>query len=84
MGAEPLGMTLALTLPDNDPLWLQGLSQGLTRASSRYAIPLVGGDTTRGPLALTVTVMGHCPCGEKNPAFRCGHRRSDLRQWDAG
>ena len=76
MGAEPLGMTLALTLPDNDPLWLQGLSQGLTRASSRYAIPLVGGDTTRGPLALTVTVMGHCPCGEK--ILRSGAAIGDL------
>ena len=65
MGAEPLGMTLALTLPSVDDLWLHGLSQGLASACHKYRMPLVGGDTTRGPLSLTLTVMGFCPRNEK-------------------
>jgi thiamine-monophosphate kinase len=65
MGAEPLAMTLGLTMPSVDDLWLHGLSQGLAQACRHYALPLVGGDTTRGPLALTVTVMGFCPRGQK-------------------
>lgn len=65
MGAEPLGMTLALTMPSVDDLWLHGVSQGLGRACRQYRLPLVGGDTTRGPLSLTVTVMGFCPRNEK-------------------
>jgi thiamine-monophosphate kinase len=58
-------MTLALTMPSVDDLWLHGLSQGLARACHEYRLPLVGGDTTRGPLSLTLTVMGFCPRGEK-------------------
>ena len=65
MGAEPLGMTLALTMPSVDDLWLHGLSQGLARACHEYRLPLVGGDTTRGPLSLTLTVLGFCPRDEK-------------------
>ena len=64
MGAIPLAMTLALTLPSNDPLWLQGFSTGLAAASHLLGLPLVGGDTTRGPLTITVTVMGSAPHGE--------------------
>ena len=65
MGADPLGMTLALTMPTVDDLWLHGLSQGLARACHEYRLPLVGGDTTRGPLSLTLTVMGFCPPHQK-------------------
>ena len=61
MGASPLGMTLALTLPAVDELWLQAFSQGLAEAVSGYNLPLVGGDTTRGPLAITVQVLGTLP-----------------------
>lgn len=75
MGAEPLGMTLALTLPSVDDLWLHGLSQGLARACHEYSLPLVGGDTTRGPLSLTLTVMGFCPRNEK--LLRSGARVGD-------
>ena len=75
MGAEPLGMTLALTLPSVDDLWLHGLSQGLARACHDYRLPLVGGDTTRGPLSLTLTVMGFCPRNEK--LLRSGARVGD-------
>jgi thiamine-monophosphate kinase len=63
MGAEPLGMTLALTLPGADELWLHGFSQGLAKAAKTFSLPLVGGDTTRGSLNITITVLGYTPAG---------------------
>jgi len=64
MGARPLGMTLALTLPEADDFWLNTFSQGLAEAVSAFGIPLVGGDTTRGPLTISVQVMGALPEGK--------------------
>ncbi|MDO8863492.1 thiamine-phosphate kinase [Haliea sp. E1-2-M8] len=64
MGARPLGMTLALTLPDADELWLHSFSQGVGAAATDLALPLVGGDTTRGPLTITVQVFGALPAGK--------------------
>lgn len=61
MGARPLGMTLALTLPEADALFLHSFSQGLGQAVSDFTLPLVGGDTTRGPLTVTVQVLGALP-----------------------
>jgi thiamine-monophosphate kinase len=61
MGARPLGMTVALTLPEADELWLHAFSEGLAAAVSAYQLPLVGGDTTRGPLAISVQVLGALP-----------------------
>jgi thiamine-monophosphate kinase len=61
MGARPLAMTLALTLPVADELWLHAFSQGLAAASAATGLPLVGGDTTRGPLTITVQVLGGLP-----------------------
>ena len=58
MGAEPIGFTLALTLPKADPQFLAGFVAGLKMAAERYPIPLIGGDTTRGPLSVTITVFG--------------------------
>lgn len=63
MGARPLGMTLALALPDADELWLHSFSQGIGAAATDLALPLVGGDTTRGPLTITVQVFGALPAG---------------------
>ena len=61
MGARPLGMTVALTLPEADDFWLNAFSQGLAAAVTEYDLPLVGGDTTRGPLTITVQVLGALP-----------------------
>jgi thiamine-monophosphate kinase len=61
MGARPLGMTVALTLPEADNVWLAAFSRGLATAVSEYQLPLVGGDTTRGPLSISVQVMGALP-----------------------
>jgi thiamine-monophosphate kinase len=61
MGASPEAFLLSLTLPEGDRVWLEGFSRGLADACSAIGAPLVGGDTTRGPLSLTVTVLGSTP-----------------------
>lgn len=58
MGARPLWFTLALTLPSVDEAWLDGFAAGLGALARRAGIALVGGDTTRGPLSITVQVHG--------------------------
>ncbi|MGE0351344.1 thiamine-phosphate kinase [Hydrogenophaga sp.] len=63
MGARPLGFTLALALPQADDAWLAAFAQGLFALADAHACPLVGGDTTRGPLNLCVTVFGEVQPG---------------------
>lgn len=63
MGAEPHCYTLALTLPVASESWLRGFASGLARASQAFGIALAGGDTTRGPLTITVQVHGSVPTG---------------------
>ncbi len=75
MGAEPAWMTLAITLPVEDPAWLQAFSEGLHEICQYYGVALVGGDTTRGPLSLTVTVHGYLPKGKA--LLRSGARIGD-------
>lgn len=58
MGARPLWFTLALTLPDANEPWLAGFAEGLGQLAHRAGIALVGGDTTRGPLSITIQVHG--------------------------
>jgi len=58
MGAEPRHATLALTLPELDEAWLAAFSAGLGRALGAAGVSLVGGDTTRGALTLSLQVMG--------------------------
>ncbi|GAB1255789.1 thiamine-phosphate kinase [Aurantivibrio plasticivorans] len=58
MGAEPMWYTLGLTMPSADEYWLDGFTRGLFRAGQEFNCALVGGDTTRGPLSLTIQVMG--------------------------
>src|SRR5690554_5007231 len=63
MGANPIGFTLALTLPELSTQWLQAFSEGLSTMALRCGISLIGGDTTSGPLSMTVTVIGAVlPC----------------------
>ena len=67
MGAEPLAFTLALSLPPAraaDAPWLDAFSDGLLALAAQHACPLVGGDTTAGPLALSITVFGQVPAGQ--------------------
>jgi thiamine-monophosphate kinase len=58
MGAKPAWFTLALTLPEINETWLQGFSQGLALLAKQHNIQLVGGDTTRGPLTISIQVHG--------------------------
>ena len=58
MGADPLWFTLALTLPEANEDWLRSFSRGLFACARDYGIALVGGDTTSGPLSITIQVMG--------------------------
>ncbi|HFJ9768659.1 thiamine-phosphate kinase, partial [Pseudomonas aeruginosa] len=64
MGAAPLAFTLALTLPKADAEWLQGFARGLDAMARQCGLALVGGDTTRGPLSMTLTVFGRVPAGQ--------------------
>ena len=58
MGAQPAWCTLALSLPESDSDWLDGFLDGFLALAARHRVALVGGDTTRGPLSISVTVHG--------------------------
>ncbi|MCV2370314.1 thiamine-phosphate kinase [Roseateles oligotrophus] len=62
-GAAPRAFTLALALPRADETWLSGFSRGLFALADAHGIALVGGDTTQGPLNISITVMGEAPAG---------------------
>lgn len=58
MGAEPAWCTLSLSLPEIDPVWVDGFLDGFLELATAYKVALVGGDTTRGPLSICVSVHG--------------------------
>jgi thiamine-monophosphate kinase len=64
MGAKPLSVMLALTLPKVDEKWLTAFAKGFLSLAERYSVDLIGGDTTSGPLTLTVQAMGLVPRGK--------------------
>jgi thiamine-monophosphate kinase len=64
MGAKPLGFTLALALPDANQARLEAFSKGLFAIANRYSCPLIGGDTTAGPLNICITAFGSTPKGK--------------------
>jgi len=80
-GAQPLAFTLALSLPQADEGWLQGFAQGLFALAERHGCELVGGDTTRGPLTICITVFGEVPAGQA--LLRSGARAGD-EVWVSG
>ena len=63
MGAKPAWAMLALTLPSADPVGSRASRAASTISPARTSVVLVGGDTTAGPLAVTVQIMGHVPRG---------------------
>ena len=75
MGADPECFTLALTLPAADEQWLEDFSKGLRSASEAFGLVLAGGDTTSGPLTLSLQVHGTVEQG-------AGVRRSGARPGD--
>ncbi len=58
MGAIPVSITLALTLPKVNESWLASFSEGLFKLAKQYSVDLIGGDTTSGPLTLTIQALG--------------------------
>ena len=67
MGAKPVAVTLALTLPKIDEKWLAEFSTGFLELANQYQVDLIGGDTTKGVLTLTVQALGLIP---KNQAMK--------------
>ena len=61
MGAEPVGFTLALALPDARAEWLAPFSKGMLALADLHNCELIGGDTTKGPLNICITVFGEVP-----------------------
>lgn len=80
-GAEPLAFTLALSLPQVDERWLAAFARGMFALADAHGCELVGGDTTRGPLAIDVTVFGEVPAGQA--LLRSGARPGD-ELWVSG
>ena len=64
MGALPRYVTLALTLPTIDETWLAAFSSGFFSLADEWGVELIGGDTTRGPLSITLTAMGEVGIGQ--------------------
>jgi thiamine-monophosphate kinase len=63
MGADPAYALLALSLPSADEAWVAAFAEGFFTLARQYGVDLVGGDTTRGPLSICVTVLGEVPSG---------------------
>ena len=76
MGAAPAWATLALTLPRADAEWLDGFARGFGELASAHGVSLVGGDTTAGPLTISVQILGHVPRG--SALRRGGGKAGDL------
>lgn len=81
MGAEARWATLAISLPEADEQWLDGFSRGFFRLALEYAVDLIGGDTTRGPLCIAVQVLGEVP---SDTALRRDGARPDDDVWISG
>ena len=81
VGAAPRYALLAGALPEADPAWLEPFSRGLFALADRFGVELIGGDTTRGPLTLCVTVVGEVPAGQA--LLRSGARPGDT-VWVSG
>jgi thiamine-monophosphate kinase len=74
-GAKPLAFSLALALPEVREDWLQAFSNGMFALADAHGCALIGGDTTRGPLNICITVMGEVPPGQA--LLRSGARPGD-------
>ena len=81
MGATPRWATLAIALPEENDAWLTAFARGFFRMADMHGIELVGGDTTRGALTISITVMGEVPPGE---ALRRDGARAGDDVWVSG
>ncbi|RXJ73111.1 thiamine-phosphate kinase [Veronia nyctiphanis] len=64
MGAMPAWCSLALTLPENDEGWIEAFCKGFYKLAEYFNVQLIGGDTTRGPLSISITLQGLVPTGQ--------------------
>ncbi|MCE0723059.1 MULTISPECIES: thiamine-phosphate kinase [Legionella] len=76
MAADPCWITLSLTLPEFNQQWLTLFVQGLKDSLRQFNMTLIGGDTTRGPLSITLTVFGTAPKDKAIP--RSGAKPGDI------
>ena len=76
MGARPAWALLALTLTKADPAWLEGFARGFSALARKHNVALVGGDTTSGPLCISVQLLGHAPRPAK--MLRSGGKPGDI------
>jgi thiamine-monophosphate kinase len=81
MGAKPRWVLLALTLPSVDEAWLAEFATGFWRLAERFEVELIGGDTTRGPLSVTITALGQVAAGK---ALRRDGARPGDEIWVSG
>jgi thiamine-monophosphate kinase len=81
MGATPRWATLAIALPEENDAWLTAFARGFFRMADQHGIELVGGDTTRGSLTISITVMGEVPPGQ---ALRRDGAQADDDVWVSG
>ena len=75
MGAEPLAVTLNLTLPRADETWIQAFARGFLALAQQFNVDLIGGDTTSGPLSLSVQALGKI--AEGKALLRSGAKPGD-------
>lgn len=81
MGARPRWALLAITVPKADEAWFSAFSEGFYELARRHDVSLIGGDTTRGPLAITVTALGEVASGR---ALRRDGARVGDELWVSG
>ena len=81
-GARPLAFTLALALPSADATWLEPFAAGLFDLADTHGCELIGGDTTRGPLNLCITVFGEVPGSATGPTRTQALLRSGAKAGD--
>ncbi len=81
MGASPRWATLAIALPEADARWIGSFMRGFMRLARRHGVDLVGGDTTRGPLNISVQIIGEVPAGM---ALRRDRARAGDDVWVSG
>lgn len=81
MGAIPKWATLAIALPNIDETWLSEFSRGFFACADEFSVSLIGGDTTRGPLNISVQIMGEVPLGK---ALRRDGAKAGDEVWVSG
>jgi thiamine-monophosphate kinase len=81
MGATPRWALLSIALPEADERWIKGFSQGLFELADAHGVALIGGDTTKGPLTISVTIMGEV---ERGKALRRSGAKAGDDIWVSG